>query len=187
MVLTSRDLCAAMVFLGVAIFAVPLVARAADLNLSPTSATHAVDEEFDVKVIVDPGDQKVNASDGTISFDSTLLSVSKVSKDGSQFSLWTADPTYSNAAGTVEFSGGTPTAFSKPGTVITITFKGKKKGTAKVSVTKGSVLAADGKGTDVYKNGGEASYDISDAPKAPADSTDANQADSSGAGAVGPV
>ncbi len=176
--IASRVLGAAVIF-GVAIFA-PLFVSAADLNLTPSAGSHAVGEEFDVKVQVDPGADKVNASDGTVTFDSQLLQATKISKDGSAFSLWTADPAYSNSAGTVTYSGGTPSAFANNGTIITITFKGKAKGSAKVSVTKGSVLAADGKGTDVYKNGGAATYEITDAPAA-TESTD------SGDGAVGPV
>jgi hypothetical protein len=176
----------AYVFFFITFFALPFFAFAADLNISPTTATHAVDEEFNVQVVVDPGGENVNASDGEVSFDSSVLSVSKVSKDGSVFSLWTADPTFSNSAGTIGFSGGTPSAFSKTGTVVTITFKGKKKGSAKVSVSKGSVLAADGKGTNVFKNGGSATFEISDAP-APKEDTEPNAADSGGDGAVGPV
>jgi hypothetical protein len=177
----------ATAFLSVVLFVVPAIASAADLNLSPTSGSKAVGAEFDVKVLLDPGGEKVNASDGEITFDAALLSVSKISKDGSAFSLWTADPTFSNSAGTVDYSGGTPTAFSNSGTVITITFKGKAKGSAKVSVSKGSVLAADGKGTNVYKNGGTASFDITDAPPPAPDTTDAAPTDSGGDGAVGPV
>jgi hypothetical protein len=170
----------ATLLLVVALFALADTASAADLNFSPVSGTHAVDEEFDVKIVVDPGDQQVNAADGTISFDKNILSVAKVSKDGSSFSLWTAEPKFSNSAGTVEFSGGTPSAFSKQGTVITITFKGKIKGSAKVSVSKGSVLAADGKGTDVFATGGEGTYEITDA--APVE-----EVPDDGGGAVGPV
>jgi hypothetical protein len=177
----SRVLGAATLFLTVAFFGAP-AAFASDINLDPAAATHAVGEEFKVKVVIDPSGQSVNASDGTVSFDSSVLSVSQVSKDGSTFSLWTSDPTFSNTAGTVSFSGGTPSAFSKTGTVLTITFKGKKTGTAKVSVTKGSVLAADGKGTDTYKNGGSATYTITDAPAA---APDDGQTDD--LGAVGPL
>lgn len=181
--IASRVLGAAMIFLGVAGFGIP-VAFAADINLDPSAATHPVGEEFKVKIIVDPSTQSVNASDGTVSFESDVLSVTSVSKDGSAFSLWTSDPTYSNSGGTISFSGGTPSAFSKSSSVLTITFKGKKTGTAKVSVTKGSVLAADGKGTDVYKNGGAATYTIIEAAPVVAETPEEDAGDG---GAVGPV
>jgi len=125
-------------------------------------------QPFTVKVTLDPSGQTVNASDGTLSYDGSALSVTGISKDGSAFSLWTADPSFSNSAGTISYSGGTPSGFSKVGTILTITFNPKKTGATKITVSKGSVLAADGKGTDVYKNGGESDITITDAAPAPA-------------------
>lgn len=149
---------ARMVFVVVLI--VPAALSAADLNFSPASGTFSNGQEFTVKVTIDPKGKSVNASDGTISFDSSALSVARISKDGSVFSLWTAEPAFSNSAGTVSFSGGTPTAFSNSGTVISIVFTPKKEGSAALSFTKGAILAADGKGTDVYENGGTANLTI---------------------------
>ncbi len=149
-------------------------AAGADLSFSPASGTFQVGQEFSVKVILDPAGAKVNVAEATINFDNQFLSASNVSKDGSVFSLWTADPTISNSGGTVTFSGGTPSAFSAKSTVVTITFKALKNGTAKVSFSKGSVLAADGKGTNVYSGGLDATYTISSAapqPSAPAPSS----------------
>ncbi len=154
-------------FLGLALIAVPSLASAAELSFSPASGSFPSGKEFAVKVLVNPGVDSINAADGVIAFDKDVLSVSSVSKDGSAFSLWTADPAFSNTDGTIEFSGGTPTAFSKSGTVITIKFKGKKVGSGKVSFTKGSVLAADGKGTNVYSKGGEATFTIEEAAAPP--------------------
>ncbi len=163
--MTTRLTYALLFILSVFFF--PVLALAAELSFSPASGTFSSGKEFSVKVLVNPGVDSVNAADGQVSFDKDVLSVSSVTKDGSAFSLWTADPTFSNSAGTVDFSGGTPTAFSKSGTVVTIKFKGKKPGSAKVSFTKGSVLAADGKGTNVYSKGGEATYEITEAAAAP--------------------
>ncbi len=163
--LHARDVWIGAAFILAAAF--PLTAHGAELLLDPSGGGFPNGSEFNVKVSVEPGGEEVNAADGSITFDKDLLSVSKVSKDGSAFSLWTAEPGFSNSAGTVNFSGGTPSAFSKKGTVITITFKGKALGAAKVSFSKGSVLAADGKGTDVYEKGNEATFDIIEAPAAP--------------------
>lgn len=164
----SKSLCPSIGLLfAVAFFALPFFSHAAELSFSPASGSHAVNAEFSVKVSLAPGGESVNAADGTVAFDRDLLSVSSISKDGSAFSLWTAEPAFSNSAGTVTFSGGTPTAFSNSATVITINFKGKKAGSAKLSFSKGSILAADGKGTDVYAKGGEATFTITEAAAAP--------------------
>lgn len=138
----------------------PFGAGAAQLSFSPSSGTFPNGQEFTVKVTLDPKGKSVNASDGTISFDASTLSVARITKDGSVFSLWTAEPQFSNSAGTISFSGGTPTAFSNSGTVISIVFTPKKEGSAALSFTKGAVLAADGKGTDVYESGSPATLTI---------------------------
>src|SRR4051812_11182767 len=106
--------------LGCVTLVTPLTARAADLSLSPSSGSVSIGSNLSVKVLVDPSGESINATDGTIAFDTSMLSVSSISRDGSVFSLWTADPAYSNSDGTITFSGGTPTAFSKKGTVLTI-------------------------------------------------------------------
>lgn len=160
--------------LGVAL--APVFASAATISFTPSAGSYTMGSTFTAKVTLDPGGESVNASDGSISFDPAVLSVTNVSKDGSVFSLWTADPKFSNTDGTIDWSGGTPSAISSKGTIITITFKPKKVGTATVSIAKASVLAADGKGTDVYKAGDGATYTIGDAPPPPppdtADTTD---------------
>ncbi len=158
----SRRLAHASLFI-LALLLLPSMAAAAEMSFSPATGSYGAGKEFSIKVLVNPGVDSVNAADGAVSFDKDILSVSSVSKDGSAFSLWTADPTFSNTEGTINFSGGTPTAFSKSGTVVTIKFKGKKPGEAKLSFTSGSVLAADGKGTNVYTKGGEATYTITEA------------------------
>jgi hypothetical protein len=145
----------------------PIIAFSAELNFSPASGTYEVGKDFTVKVLVNPGVDSVNAADGALTYDTDILSISSITKDASVFSLWTADPTFSNTAGTANFSGGTPTAFSKSGTVITIKFRGKKEGSGKVGFSSGSVLAADGKGTNVYTKGGEATYTIGPATAPP--------------------
>ena len=145
------------------IFLVPHISFAAELVFTPAIGTFTSGSDFSIKVSINPGTTTVNAADGVVSFDKDLLSVVSVSKDGSAFSLWTADPSFSNSAGTVTFSGGTPTAFSSQGTVVTIKFKAKAVGIAAVSISKGSILAADGKGTDVYVAGSAASYKIGEA------------------------
>lgn len=146
----------------------PVAVHAAELSLSPATGSFASGKEFTVRVQVKPGGtESVNAADGTLTFDKEVLSVVKVSKEGSQFSLWTADPTFSNTAGTIVFSGGTPTAFSNTGTAVTVTFKGKKEGVGAVKFDKGSILAADGKGTDVYTKGAEGTYTITATVAAP--------------------
>lgn len=162
-------------------FALPQLSHAADMSLTPATGSVAVGDTFSVEVDIAPGSDSVNAADGTITFDPTLLSVSKLSQDGSVFSLWTANPSYSNSAGTVTFSGGTPTAFSSSGKILTIEFTGQAAGAASLAFSKGSILAADGKGTDVYKNGNGATLTVTPAAAADTSTQDTSSTDTSSA------
>ena len=165
----SRFVLTALSIAAVALAIFPAAASAADLLLTPASGTFANGSQFTIKVAVDPGGQTVNASDGSITFDPAMLSVDTISKDGSAFSLWTADPTFSNSAGTISFSGGTPSGFASQSSILSITFTAKATGSTTISFAKGSILAADGKGTDIFQNGDSGTYTITDAaPAAPA-------------------
>jgi hypothetical protein len=143
----------------------PLSTLAADLVLSPASGTYTPGQTFTATVRVVPGGQNVNAVEATLNFDPAQLSVMSISRDGSIFSLWTTEPTFSNSAGTVTFGGGSPTPFNTTSNILTVTFRTVAEGEAGVSFADGSsVLAADGRGTDVFENAVGATYTIGGAP-----------------------
>ena len=135
-------------------FIIPSVeAASASLYLSPPSGTYGVDSTFSIKVKVNSGGKFINAVEGTLIFNPAELDITKISKSNSIFSLWTAEPTFSNSTGDIIFGGGTPSNFiGTSGAVITITFKAKASASANVSFSSGSVLAADGKGTNILGN-----------------------------------
>lgn len=138
---------------------IPQAAAAANasLFLFPPSGAYAVGDVFNVYVKIDSGDNPVNAADGAITFNPAELEAVSISKTGSFFTLWTKDPAFSNTAGKIEFGGGTQTAFTGTnGTVIAVKFKSKVSTTSQVNFSSGSVLAADGLGTNVLgpMNGG---------------------------------
>lgn len=139
------------------------IVEAANVAISPSSGTYSQGQSFTVTVQTNPQGQSVNAVEAKLSFDNTKLSVVNVSKTGSVFSLWTTEPTFSNTAGTIDFGGGSPSPFSARSNLITVTFRAVAEGTASVSVSSASVLAADGLGTDVYTSPSNASFTISGA------------------------
>lgn len=129
---------------------------AATLSLSPSTGVYTAGQTFTAKVVVNTNGASINAADGTLTFNPKEITVLSVTK-GSIFNLWTADPSFSNGNGSITFSGGSPTGYTgSGGTVISITFKAATAGSPRVSFSKGSVLAADGKGTNVLTtmNGG---------------------------------
>lgn len=133
--------------------AIPVSAGSASLYLFPPSGTYTVDSTFSVKVKVNSGGDTINVAEGTLVFNPDEISVVNLSKGGSIFSLWTTEPTFSNSTGNIVFGGGTSSAFTgTSGTIINITFKARASASAQVGFSSGSVLAADGKGTNILGN-----------------------------------
>lgn len=142
-------------------------AYAATLSVSPGTGVYTAGQTFTARVVVNTSGKAINAADGTLKFNPNELSVVSVSK-GTTFNLWTAEPAFSNSAGTVTFSGGTPTGYTgSAGTVINVTFRAKAAGSPKVTFSNGSVLAADGLGTNVLTSMSGGSYTIAAADVTP--------------------
>ena len=105
-------------------------------------------------VNVNTGGQAINAAVSQINFDNQKLDIVSVGYSQSIFNLWTDEPSYSNAAGTVRFSGGLPSPgfTGVSGAIVRMTFRSKAAGQAAIAFTSGSVLANDGKGTNILDN-----------------------------------
>lgn len=143
-------------------------AHAATLSLSPGTNVYNTGSTFTVRLLVNSSGQSINAAEGTLKFNPSELSVVSVSRGGSIFNLWVTEPTFSNSAGTVSFSGGSPAGYSgSAGTVMSVTFRAKGSGPAKVTFSSGSVLANDGRGSNVLTNMNGGTYTIQAATEAP--------------------
>jgi hypothetical protein len=142
-------------------------AGSATLFLSPGSGSYSPGKSFVVKIMVDSdGGVGINAAEGQIKYDPAFLTISKISDASTIFKLWTKDPTYSNTAGTISFGGGSPGAYKgSAGELFNVTFNAKKAGETQVTWTSGVVLAADGRGTNVFGGFGNAKFTINEAVK----------------------
>lgn len=129
----------------------PLSAHAASLNFSPPSGSYGVGSTFSVSVNVESVDQAMNAASGVVSFPWDKLEIISISKQGSIFSLWPAEPSFSNSQGTVSFEGIVlnPGYTGANGKILTITFRARSTGQANLSFSSGSVLANDGTGANI--------------------------------------
>ncbi len=132
--------------------------NAATLGIIPASGSYNIGEIFSVNVTVSSADQPLNAIDGIVTFPTGILEVSSLAKDNSVLNLWVEEPTYSNNTGKIAFSGVAvnPGFTGASGKVLKINFKVKKAGTAEVLFSAGSILANDGKGTNIltgFNNG----------------------------------
>jgi hypothetical protein len=139
---------------------VPYVAYAATITLTPASGQYESGQTFTAQFRVNPEGDDVNAVEANLSFDSDVLEVVSLSKDGSAFSLWTTEPEFSNVDGTVTFGGGSPTPFSSPSTVLNATFRAAGEGSGSVNFDDVSILIADGQGTDAFSGATDASYTV---------------------------
>lgn len=138
-------------FIAGGFFSVAPPVWAATLDISPSSGIHTVGENFSVSVIVSSPDQAINAVDTVVSFPADKLQATSVSKDGSVINLWAEEPVFSNSVGQVSMSGVvlSPGFIGPSGRVLKINFKVKTPGNAAVVFSSGSVLANDGRGTNI--------------------------------------
>lgn len=134
---------------------------AASLSVSPSTGVYSSGSTFTVRVAINTQGKSINAAEGQLSFKPNELSVVSVSRASSIFNLWTTEPTYSNSAGTITFGGGSPNGYSgSSGTIMTITFRATGSGSPKVVFTSGSILAADGLGTNILTNMSGGTYTV---------------------------
>lgn len=147
------------------------LAYAASVQVSPSTGSYAAGQTFTVTVQVDPEGKQINAVETKLRFDPAKLTVVSTSKSGSVFSLWTTEPAFSNTAGTVTFGGGSPSPISARSNLLSVTFRAQGVGDSTLSFGDTSILAADGRGTDVFTNARSANFNITAATTPPPPST----------------
>lgn len=157
----TRRLLFALLVAGFLLLVAPS-AEAASLYFSPSSGSYTVGNTLSINVYVSSADQAMNAASGIISFPQDKLEVISFSKNSSIFALWVQEPSFSNSAGTVNFEGIVlnPGFTGSSAKVITITFRTKTAGNASLIFSSGSVLANDGKGTNILTSLGSAQFSL---------------------------
>lgn len=151
----------ACVFAVFCFFVAPHYSFAASLLVSPNSGNYNVGDSFSVSIYTTSTEQALNALSGRINYPSDKLSVTSVSKASSIVNFWTIDPgEYSSEPGVMRFEGIVlnPGYKGSRGTIFTITFKVKAQGTAPVNFLSASVLANDGKGTNILASVRDGTY-----------------------------
>lgn len=141
----------------------PNCVLAASYSLSPADGSFENGKSFSVRVMINAGSDAVNTGDATITYDTSKLTAVSVSKDGSPFNLWVTEPAVQG--GSIVFAGGGTTPVSGSKAVVTITFKAKAEGTAKVEFSKGTLLA--GAGQSVLSGSTGATFTITPASATP--------------------
>jgi hypothetical protein len=119
------------------------------IYIEPTELTIEEDLDFTIDVIVE-SDEAVNAFAGVLEFDENTLMVASIDYNTSIADLWTQEPWFTKGNGTIAFAGGTtkPGGFTGRGSLLTVTFTGKKVATTPLTLTGTRILKHDGLGTD---------------------------------------
>jgi len=140
----------------------PSSAEAATLYFSPSSGSYNIGDTLSVNVYISSADQAANAASGVISFPQDKLEVTSLSKSGSIFALWVQEPSFSNTLGNINFEGVVlnPGFTGATGKIITVNFKIKAGGSAILNFSSSSVLANDGKGTNILASLGNAQFNL---------------------------
>ena len=148
--------------IGFLLFSSISFSYAADINLSPITATYPVGKNFIVDVMISKNQDNINAVSSEISFPADLLQVVSISKTDSIFNVWPKEPSFSNQKGLVSIEGvSVSSGFSaSSGKIVTINFKALKSGPATISFKSGAILVNDGKGTNVLNALGSATFTI---------------------------
>ena len=102
------------------------VAHAATLGITPGATSVPNGEVVSLSVVVS-SDTAVNAVTASVKFSQDTLTLISASHSGSALTLWVEEPSYSNAAGTAQWSGIAP----NPGVtgtkrILTLQFRAKK-------------------------------------------------------------
>ena len=142
---------------------------AASLSLSPATASKAVNDTFNVDIILDTGGEAVSGATAILIYDTTKLSITT----GSQI---TAGAIFSNpltntvnaSTGEIRFdSGSLGTAYTGRGTMATISFRALATGNAAVnftfnpsSTTNTSLVAAASSPTNILTTVNNGVYTI---------------------------
>jgi len=156
-----------LLIVGAVFFGFVHSTNAASLYFSPSSGTYTVGQRFSVSIGVSSSDQAMNAVSGSVSFPSDKLQVESLSKSGSVISLWVKEPSFSS--GSVNFEGIVlnPGYTGKGAKILTINFRAKATGSARLSYSGPTILANDGQGTDILTGSGSASITINEAVEKP--------------------
>ncbi len=124
------------------------------LYLTPSDESHNVGEIFTVALRITSLHQSINAVEGLLKYSNKNVELVNISKTGSILSVWIDGPVFNNDKGEIKFAGGIPSpGFTGAGGILAnLTFKAISEGPATIVWNKSSVLANDGKGTNILSS-----------------------------------
>lgn len=141
-------------------FSGTFVAEAASFYLTPATGTYKVGDTITAAVYAESINQAMNAVSGTISIPSDMFDILGVSSSGSVVNFWVQEPVRQGAGAAFEGVVLNPGYTGSAGKIATITMRAKKAGTGSLSFVSASILANDGKGTNLLSGTRGGSYTV---------------------------
>ncbi len=145
----------------VSFFAQTALAADATAYFSPAIKNLAPESTFAITVRVTSTATKMNAISAVIDYPSDLLEMTSINKVGI-INLWVQEPTFSNAVGKLSFDAviTNPAFQGEGGKVLTMNFRAKKAGDARITFDTVGLYAHDGLGTPLNTTRGDARISI---------------------------
>lgn len=142
-------------------FAQTVFAADATAYFSPATKNLAPESTFAISVRVSSTTTKMNAISAVVDYPSDLLEMTSINKAGI-INLWVQEPTFSNATGKLSFDGvvTNPAFEGEGGKVLTMNFRAKKAGDARITFDSVGLYAHDGLGTPLNTSRGTARITI---------------------------
>lgn len=156
-----------LILLSIFYFLNSTPAQAANLRLSPGSGNFLVGSTFDLSIILDTKGAPINLTEVELFFPPDKLQITSPSVGKSIIEFWPTPPVFSNQEGRLYFAGGSPSPGinTSEGVVLTLTFRVISTGEAEARFGgRTSVLANDGKGTEVLNQASSAFFRLSFPP-----------------------
>lgn len=124
----------------------------ATIDFSPSSSVYRVGDLIKIKVNIS-SDQPVNAVSGKVFFSDEVISFVSLSKSSSILNLWPRGSSLMKHNNYIFFEGVILSGFvGHNGNIATLVFKAKKTGETMLKFSDVSILANDGKGTNVFSD-----------------------------------
>jgi len=151
-----------LIFLSLTVFAPFFVCANSSLLINPSSETVNEGDVFSAHVLLRGEGDTV---EGTLNFDSNLLTVQDISEDRSVIEAWSPGGRPTRSGDNIVFSGGVPGGLrTSEGNIFTVRFRAVGTGTASVSFAQGRVLEA---GQSIDASLGSANYTIRERETSP--------------------
>lgn len=120
------------------------MAKGATMEVVPSTGSYSVGQIFTTTVRVDSDEQALRGVESVLKFDTDMLSVIRLDTEGSAYTSWTIEPTFSNFMGVIEFGGTTSIPTASMVDLISVTWQATGTGTVDMVFEDLSVVTEDG-------------------------------------------